>query len=114
MTSLVSKPWGSYEVLETKSNYVIKRLVVKPGAILSLQSHLHRSEHWVVVEGVAEITIESEVSTLKSNKSVFIPQKTKHRIANKEKNDLSIVEIWYGDILDEKDIIRYEDIYNRK
>ena len=114
MTSLVSKPWGSYEVLEKKSNYAIKRLIVKPGAILSLQSHLYRSEHWVVVEGVAEITIDNEVSALKLNKSVFIPQKTKHRIANKEKSDLVIIEIWYGDTLDEEDIVRYEDVYNRK
>ena len=113
MTSIVLKPWGSFEVLSLQDNYSIKRLTVKPGAILSLQSHNHRSEHWVVVKGSAEITIDKNISILDSNKSIFIPKNAKHRIANKGENDLIIVEIWYGDILDEEDIIRYEDVYNR-
>tara|TARA_B110000438_G_C15787784_1_gene639248 strand:+ start:566 stop:910 length:345 start_codon:yes stop_codon:yes gene_type:complete len=113
MTSIVLKPWGSYEVLEKASNYLIKRLIITPGSILSLQSHLYRSEHWIVVEGVAEVTIDNKITNLKLNKSIFIPKQSKHRVANKGYHNLIIIEIWYGDKLDEKDIVRYEDIYNR-
>jgi len=113
MTSIVLKPWGSYEVLEVNSKYVVKRLKVTAGSVLSLQSHKYRSEHWVVVEGVAEITIDEELIILDSNKSIYIPKEAKHRIANKGLKTLIIIEIWYGDALDEEDIIRYEDIYNR-
>ena len=113
MTSIVSKPWGFYEVLKEESKYAIKRLTVIPGAILSLQSHQHRSEHWVIVEGTAEVTIDEKVTILGSNNNIFIPKKSMHRVANKESANLIIIEIWYGDILDEKDINRYEDIYNR-
>ena len=114
MKSIVSKPWGSYQVLEECSQYVIKRILVSPGSSLSLQSHLHRSEHWVVVQGIAEVTIENEVKILKSNENIFIPKKSKHRLTNKEAEDLVVIEVWYGDLLDEKDIVRYQDIYGRK
>ena len=114
MTSVVLKPWGSYEVLESGLKYSIKRILVKPGGILSLQSHAYRSEHWVVVQGEAEVTLNDKITTYKSNENIYIPIKTKHRLANKEKKDLVVIEVWCGDILDEKDIIRYEDIYNRK
>ena len=114
MKSIVSKPWGSYEVLEKGDTYTIKKLIVKPNGVLSLQSHEHRSEHWVVVDGEAEITLNDEIQIVKANNSVFIPIKTKHRISNKGQINLIIIEVWYGDSLDEEDIIRYEDIYNRK
>ena len=114
MKSIISKPWGSYEVLEKGDTYTIKKLIVKPNGVLSLQSHEHRSEHWVVVDGEAEITLNDEIQIVKANNSVFIPIKTKHRISNKGQINLIIIEVWYGDSLDEEDIIRYEDIYNRK
>lgn len=114
MKSIVSKPWGSYQVLEKGSKYRIKRIVVNSGGVLSLQSHLHRSEHWVVVQGIAEVTLDTNIKILKTNENVFIPKKSKHRLKNKEKEDLVVIEVWYGDILDEKDIVRYEDIYDRK
>ena len=114
MKSIVSKPWGSYQVLEEGSKYTIKRIVVNSGGVLSLQSHLHRSEHWVVVQGIAEVTLDTNIKILKTNENIFIPKKSKHRLENKEKEDLLVIEVWYGDILDEKDIVRYEDIYDRK
>ena len=113
MTSIVLKPWGSFEVLNSGANYTIKRLIINPGCILSLQNHKYRSEHWVVVDGVAEVTLDEKIFILEVNKHIFIPVKAKHRIANKGENLLIIIEIWHGDTLDEEDIVRYEDIYNR-
>jgi len=114
MTSIVSKPWGFYEVLLEDSKYTIKRIVVKPGGVLSLQSHTNRSEHWVIVQGVAEVTLDEQIKILHSNENIFIPKKSKHRLANKEKEELIVIEIWFGDVLDEDDIFRYKDIYGRK
>ena len=114
MKSIVLKPWGSYQVLESESKYSIKRIIVNPGGVLSLQSHLYRSEHWIVVHGIAEVTIDDNIKILKTNESIFIPTKSKHRLANKKNEDLIVIEIWFGDKLDEEDIIRYEDIYGRK
>jgi len=113
MTSIVSKPWGSYEVILRNSNFLVKKITVKSGGILSLQSHQNRSEHWVVVKGAAEVTIDANIKQVQENESIFIPKNSKHRLANKLSEDLIVVEIWYGDYLDEEDIIRYEDIYNR-
>ena len=114
MKSIVSKPWGSYQVIEKGSNYLVKRIIVKSGGKLSLQNHEYRSEHWVIVCGIAEVTINDETFTLKSNENVFIPQKALHRLANKQKEELIVIEIWFGQSLDEDDITRYEDIYKRK
>jgi len=113
MTSIVSKPWGSYQVIEDGEKYTIKKIIVKPGGKLSLQSHDHRSEHWIIVNGEAEVTLDNIIKKLKSNENIFIPLKTKHRLANNLEEDLVLIEVWIGDILDEKDIIRYEDIYDR-
>lgn len=114
MTSIVLKPWGSYQVIEEGEKYLVKKIIVKSGGKLSLQSHKHRSEHWIVAQGEAEVTIEDDVKELHFNEHIFIPFKAKHRLANNCSEDLVIIEIWYGDNLDEKDIIRYEDVYNRK
>ena len=114
MASIVLKPWGSYQVIEEGEKYIVKKIIVKPGSKLSLQSHKHRSEHWFVDQGEAEVTIEDDVRVLYSNEYIFIPLQAKHRLANNCSEDLIVIEIWYGDNLDEEDIIRYEDIYKRK
>ena len=113
MNSIIQKPWGTYQILEKQKNYLIKIIIVQPGEKLSLQSHEHRSEHWTIVEGVANITINDSKKILNSNESIFIPVKAKHRIENNQNNVLKIIEIQYGSNLSEDDIIRYEDIYNR-
>lgn len=113
MTSIVLKPWGSYQIIEQTQKYTIKRIIVKGGGKLSLQSHNHRSEHWIVVQGEAEVTINDQIKLLNSNENIFIPMKAKHRLANNQTKNLIVIEIWYGDILEENDIIRYEDIYKR-
>jgi len=113
MKSLVNKPWGSYKVLDQGKNFLVKNIFVKPHSKLSLQSHQHRSEHWIVVEGVAEVSIDDKVTKLVSNQSIFIPQKSKHSLANNHDQDLIVIEVWHGENLDEEDIIRYKDIYGR-
>jgi|TARA_B100002003_G_C13917925_1_gene446418 mannose-6-phosphate isomerase-like protein (cupin superfamily) len=114
MNSIVKKPWGSYQILKEGKNHLVKNIIVKPGEKLSLQSHSHRSEHWIIVEGIARITINKTIKIVKSNESIFIPKEAKHRIENNNKEDLKIIEVQYGSFLQEDDIIRYEDIYNRK
>ena len=114
MNSIVKKPWGSYQILKEGKNHLVKNIIVKPGEKLSLQSHRHRSEHWIIVEGIARVTINKTIKTVKSNESIFIPKKAKHRIENNQNKDLVIIEVQFGKVLNENDIIRYEDIYNRK
>ena len=114
MKSIVSKPWGSYGVILKDEKFLIKKIIVKSGGVLSLQSHDYRSEHWIVVKGTANVTIDQNKKEIKENENIYIPKKTKHRLANMQSESLIIIEIWYGENLDEKDIIRYEDIYNRK
>jgi len=114
MNSTIYKPWGSYKVLEHGKNHLVKNIIVKPGGKLSLQSHEYRSEHWVVVQGCAIVTINKLNTILKLNESIFIPKQAKHRLENNEDIDLEIIEVQFGDILKEDDIIRYDDIYNRK
>ena len=113
MKSIVNKPWGSYQIIDQGENFVVKNIVVKPNCKLSLQSHEHRSEHWIIVEGRAEVNINGNITTLETNQSTYIPSKTKHRLANNYDKNLIIIEVWYGEILNEEDITRYEDIYNR-
>jgi len=113
MNSIVEKPWGSFEILNSGENFLVKKIFVKPGGILSLQSHRHRSEHWIIAKGEAEVTLDESISTLKENQNIFIPKSAIHRMSNKTNNDLIVIEMWYGEILDEGDIKRYEDIYKR-
>ena len=113
MNSITEKPWGSFEILKLGKKFLVKKIFVKPGGVLSLQSHEHRSEHWIVAEGEAEVTIDKKVINLKENENIFIPKGAIHRMANRKDRDLVIIEMWYGDNLDEKDIKRYEDIYER-
>jgi mannose-1-phosphate guanylyltransferase/mannose-6-phosphate isomerase len=110
----VNRPWGSYTVLEEDpEGFKLKRIEVAPGARLSLQSHKHRSEHWVVVSGVATVTNGDEILTFQKNQSTYIPKGTKHRLENLGSEPLHIVEIQVGQYLGEDDIQRYEDNYGR-
>ena len=113
MNSITEKPWGSFEILKSGKKFLVKKIFVKPGGILSLQSHENRSEHWIVAEGEAEVTIDKKVINLKENENIFVPKGAIHRMANRKDHDLVIIEMWYGDNLDENDIKRYEDIYER-
>ena len=111
----VNRPWGSYAVLEEEDNaFKIKRIEVAPGGRLSLQSHAHRSEHWVVVSGTATVTNGNEIVTVNKNQSTYIPMGTKHRLENRGKIPLHIVEIQVGEYLGEDDIERFDDNYGRK
>ena len=107
------RPWGMFESLIIGSRFQVKRIIVKPGAALSLQSHHHRSEHWIVVEGTAKVTIDDEVRLISENQSVYIPLGAKHRMENPGKLPMVLIEVQTGAYLGEDDIIRYEDVYAR-
>jgi len=107
------RPWGWFESLVNKQSYQVKRLYIYSGAALSLQSHQHRSEHWVVVSGEATVVIEDEVMILQTNDSVFIKAGQKHRLSNNSNQTLVIIEVQTGSYLGEDDIVRFEDIYSR-
>lgn len=109
----VVRPWGSYSVLEEGPHYKIKRIQVNPGARLSSQMHHHRSEHWVVVDGTAEIEVDGEVRVMVENQSIDIPKASQHRLANPGKVPLNIIEIQSGPYLEEDDIVRFDDVYGR-
>jgi mannose-1-phosphate guanylyltransferase / mannose-6-phosphate isomerase len=109
----VHRPWGSYTVLEEGPRFKIKRIEVKPGGRLSLQSHKHRSEHWVVVAGEATVVNGDTELTLHHDQSTYIPCGAKHRLENKGIESLAIIEVQTGDYLGEDDIVRYEDVYGR-
>lgn len=111
---IVHRPWGKYEVLMDELNYKVKKIIVYPGCKLSLQSHMHRSEHWVVVNGEASIVNGDKNLILLKNESSFIPQNTKHRLENPGKINLEIIEVQTGEYVGEDDIIRYDDIYGRE
>ena len=107
------RPWGWYETLCLGERFQVKRIMVKPGGILSLQSHRHRSEHWVVVAGTAEVTVGEDVRLVTENQSVYIPLGAKHRMANPGRVPMYLIEVQTGSYLGEDDIVRYEDIYDR-
>ena len=107
------RPWGWYESLVVGPRFQVKRIVVHPGEALSLQSHHHRAEHWIVVEGTAKVTVDKEVKLLAENQSVYIPLGAVHRMENPGKLPLTLIEVQTGSYLGEDDIIRYEDVYAR-
>ncbi|MBP0628098.1 MULTISPECIES: mannose-1-phosphate guanylyltransferase/mannose-6-phosphate isomerase [unclassified Cupriavidus] len=107
------RPWGTYTVLEESDRFKIKRIVVKPGAQLSLQMHHHRSEHWIVVSGTADVVNGEQVISLQPNQSTYIPAGHKHRLINPGVMDLVLIEVQCGEYLGEDDIVRFEDSYGR-
>ncbi|NYS24808.1 mannose-1-phosphate guanylyltransferase/mannose-6-phosphate isomerase [Rhodobacteraceae bacterium 2376] len=107
------RPWGWFESLALGPRFQVKRIVVHPGAALSLQSHHHRAEHWVVVEGTARVTIGEKVQLVPENESVFIPLGERHRLENPGKLPLTLIEVQTGAYLGEDDIVRHEDVYAR-
>ena len=109
MKNLVKKRWGSYAVINEGKKFTVKKLIVEPKEQLSLQSHKGRSEHWLVVEGEAEVIINDETFNLRENQHIFIPQRAKHKLANRGDQTLVVIEMWFGELLDENDIKRYED-----
>ena len=108
------RPWGWYESLVVGGRFQVKRIVVHPGAALSLQSHHHRSEHWIVVEGTAKVTVDERVQLISENQSVYIPLGAVHRMENPGKVPMVLIEVQTGSYLGEDDIIRYDDMYARK
>jgi len=110
----VFRPWGSYDSIDNGDRFQVKRLVVKPGAQMSLQLHHHRAEHWIVVSGTARITRGEETFLLGENESTYIPIGTKHRIENPGMVELHIIEVQSGSYLGEDDIVRFEDRYGRE
>lgn len=107
------RPWGWFESLISGNGFQVKQIYVKPGASLSLQSHKYRSEHWIIVEGVAKVTIDQEVKLVNQGHSVYVPLGAIHRVENLEKIPMTLIEVQIGSYLGEDDIVRYEDKYNR-
>jgi mannose-1-phosphate guanylyltransferase/mannose-6-phosphate isomerase len=107
------RPWGWFESLALGERFQVKRIYVKPGAALSLQSHKHRSEHWIVVAGTAKVTIDEEDKLVTEGQSVYVPLGAVHRLENPEKLPMVLIEVQIGMYLGEDDIIRYEDVYAR-
>jgi mannose-1-phosphate guanylyltransferase / mannose-6-phosphate isomerase len=110
---VVHRPWGSYDSLEEGGRFQVKRIVVKPGASLSLQKHHHRAEHWIVVSGTAEVTCDDKVFLLTENQSTYIPLGSIHRLRNPGKVALELIEVQSGSYLGEDDIVRFDDVYGR-
>ena len=110
---VVHRPWGSYDSLEAGGRFQVKRIVVKPGASLSLQKHHHRAEHWIVVSGTAEVTCDEKVFLLAENQSTYIPLGSVHRLRNPGKVPLELIEVQSGSYLGEDDIVRFDDVYGR-
>jgi mannose-1-phosphate guanylyltransferase/mannose-6-phosphate isomerase len=110
---VVYRPWGNYQTTDAGDRFQVKRIVVKPGEKLSLQQHMHRAEHWIVVRGTAKVTRDGETVTLHENESTFIPIGTVHRLENPGKIPLHIIEVQSGSYLGEDDIVRFDDTYGR-
>ena len=109
----VHRPWGSYDSIDADAGFQVKRIKVKPGAQLSLQSHTRRAEHWIVVRGVARVTRDNDVFELFANQSTYIPIGARHRLENPGAEMLELIEVQSGDYLGEDDIVRYDDVYGR-
>lgn len=113
MSEGASRPWGDYRSIDRGDGFQVKHITVKPGGRLSLQRHAKRAEHWVVVEGVARVTVGDEIKTLNVNESVFIPLGAKHRLENPGATVLHLIEVQVGSYLGEDDIERFADDYGR-
>ena len=107
------RPWGSWETIDVGENYIVKRIKVNPQGKLSLQKHQYRCEHWIICEGTGYVTLGETTKPYKTNSHIYIEKGQIHRIENKSDTALVFIEVQTGDILDENDIIRLEDIYNR-
>jgi mannose-1-phosphate guanylyltransferase len=107
------RPWGGYTSVLNGERFQVKRLFVKPGKKLSLQKHHHRAEHWIVVRGTAEVTLDGAITVLSENQSIYLPLGCTHRLANPGKIDLELIEVQTGSYLGEDDIIRIEDEFGR-
>ena len=110
----VFRPWGCYDSIDLGDRFQVKRIIVNPGAVLSLQMHHHRAEHWIVVRGTARITRDNESFLLSENQSTYIPLGVKHRLENPGKLQLELIEVQSGSYLGEDDIVRFDDLYGRK
>jgi mannose-1-phosphate guanylyltransferase/mannose-6-phosphate isomerase len=111
--SRVYRPWGYYESIDDGDRFQVKRIMVKPGAALSLQMHHHRAEHWIVVSGAAKVTRGEDTFLVAENESTYIPVGAKHRLENPGKLPLFLIEVQSGGYLGEDDIVRFEDLYRR-
>lgn len=109
----VHRPWGSYESVVTMKNFQVKHIIVNPNGKLSLQMHHHRSEHWIVVNGIANVVCGDHAYQVHKNESTYIPKHTKHRLMNLQSTSLHLIEVQVGDYLSEDDIIRFDDVYGR-
>jgi len=109
----IYRPWGYVETLNLGERYQVKKLQISPGRRLSLQKHMHRSEHWVVVRGTGEVTVDGDIRILHENESVYMPIGAVHRLANPGRIPLELIEIQVGSYLGDDDIQRFEDDYNR-
>ena len=108
------RPWGYFKIIKDSEDYKIKKIVVRPKERLSLQMHKYRSEHWIVIKGSATVINNNKEFILKCSESTFIPANTRHRLINNENDDLEIIEIQTGSYFGEDDIVRFDDIYERK
>ena len=112
-SSKMYRPWGYYETINEGVSWKVKKIEILPKASLSLQMHNHRAEHWVVVNGIAKVEINGEISILNKNQSIYVPLGSKHRLSNPGKDPLILIEVQSGNYLEEDDIIRFDDIYGR-
>jgi mannose-1-phosphate guanylyltransferase len=109
----VFRPWGKYDSVDASSRYQVKRITVKPGARLSVQMHHHRAEHWIVVSGTANVTLDGAQHLLTENQSIYLPVGAVHALENPGKIPLELIEVQVGSYLGEDDIVRFEDLYGR-
>lgn len=113
MTYKEERPWGTFEILYEEEGLKVKRIVVKPGSRLSLQSHRHRAENWLILQGTALVVLDRKHLYLSPHQVVHIPQNARHRVQNRGGDDLVFIEVQQGSYLGEDDIVRYEDDFNR-
>lgn len=114
MEEIVKRPWGTYQTILRSETYQVKKIIVSPNSQLSLQSHNHRAEHWIIVEGEGVVTVGDKELKVKKDDHVYINVKEKHRMSNFTNKHVVFIEVQNGNYLGEDDIVRYEDIYGRK